>query len=307
MGQSLITGVDINHRYIRAVVLKPGKNTCKLVCYHQVAIDDDILTDNDRLNYQEIVKNLKELRKALPLFSRKVCLSIPDNAIITKQLQLDSGLSEEESLFAIEQAFSQHSLIEVDDLYFDFIVLPNHDENNKHTYQVYATRKYDIDGLMAACSQAKLTPLLINPYSYNLSQLWRQAVDYYQQHNWLLIDFNGSHLSMYFESKVQGSVYHHLEVGDEKSTILDGLRSLYRHIQLLNIQPSGVWLTGESRLNPDRICESIPEAKFDCVFLNLPELVRFKTNHQVQTLGEYSRALSLALSGIKWLEQVYEL
>lgn len=305
MGQSFITGVDISPQHIRAVVLKPGKNTCKLVCYHQVAIDDDILTDNGRLNYQEIVKKLKELRKALPLFSSKVCLCVPDNTIITKQLQLGSGLSEEESQFAIEQAFSQHSLIEVNDLYFDFVFLPNHNENNKHIYQVYAARKHDIDALMAACSQARLTPFLINPYSHNLSQLWRRAVDYYQQNNWLLIELNGSHLSMYFESKTQGSIFHDLEVGDEKSTLLNGLRNLYRHIQLLNIKPGGVWLTGEHRLNPERICESIPEAKFDCVFLHLHELVSFSFNNQGQPSGEFSRALGLGLSGTKWLEQAY--
>ncbi|WP_341664026.1 pilus assembly protein PilM [Vibrio sp.] len=304
MSQSFITGVDIGHKHIKAVVLKPRKNTCKLVGCYQVSVEADILTDNHRLNYQEIVKKLKELRKALPLFSRKVCLSIPDNMVITKQLQLDSRLNQDESQFAIKQAFSKHSVIQPDQLYFDFVILPSHSKTPNSTYQVYAARKHDIDGLMSACSQAKLTPLLINPYSFNLVQIWRRATAYYQKYDWLLIELNSCQLALYFESELHGCVYHEVEVGATKVALSQSLKSLYSHIQLLKIKPEGVWLTGESFLSPEQVIESIPEWESICILLPLLKLVDSDLNKQTLLVGEFSRALGASLSGNQWLESL---
>ncbi|MCG7489742.1 pilus assembly protein PilM [Vibrio sp. Of14-4] len=304
MSQSFITGVDIGHKFIKAVVLKPGKNTCKLVGCYQVSVDADILTDNDRSNYQEIVKKLKELRKALPLFSRKVCLSIPDNMVITKQLQLDSRLNQDEFQFAIKQALSEHLVIDPNQLYFDFVALPSHSETHSRAYQVYAAHKRNIDDLMSVCSQARLKPLFINPCSFNLMQIWRNAVAHYQQDSWLLIELNSSQLAVYFESELQGCVYHAFESGSTKVTLSNGLRSLYLHIHLLNIKPEGIWLTGESRLNPELVLESIPEWKLTCIVLPLLKLLESNINNQPLLFGEFSRALGLALSGKQWLESL---
>ncbi|GLT17891.1 pilus assembly protein PilM [Vibrio zhanjiangensis] len=300
MIQSFITGIDISHQHIRAVVIKPIKNTCKLVRCYQMPLDNHILTDNDRLNYQKIVKKLEELRKALPLFSRKVCLSIPDNMLITKQLQLDSDLNQEECQFVIKQTLSKHSVIEIDELYFDFEVLPSESQNHTASrYQVYAARKHDIDGLMSACSRAGLTSLLINPYSSNLIQLLRYALHHYRDKNWLLIGLNGSCLAMCFESKQHGSVYHQVEVGKEISAISDGLRSLFLHIQLLKITPKGIWLTGEASLDSVQVMKSLSEATFPCIDLPLVKLA--KCQNQLSLPRECFHAFGLALSGANWL------
>ncbi|WP_428776711.1 pilus assembly protein PilM, partial [Vibrio sp.] len=92
MVQSLVMGVDIGHHSIKAVVLKPAGSKYTLLGYKEIRVADDIFADNHALVYQKIVKKLKELKKGLPLFSRKVVVAIPDNTVISKVLQIDSEL-----------------------------------------------------------------------------------------------------------------------------------------------------------------------------------------------------------------------
>ncbi|WP_332058806.1 hypothetical protein [Vibrio taketomensis] len=59
MSNSFITGVDIGHHSLKAVVLKPVKGTLKLSEFRELVIEDNIFTDNHLLNYQKIVNKLK--------------------------------------------------------------------------------------------------------------------------------------------------------------------------------------------------------------------------------------------------------
>lgn len=121
MGKSLVTGIDIGHHSIKAVVLKPVNGSYALVGYNELPITEGIFFDNHTLNYQKIVKKLKELRKGLPLFSHKVAVSVPDNAVISKVLQIDSSLDVREKEFAIYQAFSHQSPFPMQELSLDFV------------------------------------------------------------------------------------------------------------------------------------------------------------------------------------------
>ncbi len=62
MGKSLVTGIDIGHHSIKAAVLKPMGDTYALVGYEELLVTADIFTDNHTLDYQKIVKKLKELK-----------------------------------------------------------------------------------------------------------------------------------------------------------------------------------------------------------------------------------------------------
>ncbi|RBW65580.1 type IV pilus secretin PilQ [Vibrionales bacterium C3R12] len=119
MGKSLITGIDIGHHSIKAVVLKSMGGRYALMSYQELPITDGIVADNHTLNYQKIVKKLNELRKGLPLFSRQVAISIPDNAVISKVLQIDSELQDRELEFALYQAFSQQSPFPIEEVSLD--------------------------------------------------------------------------------------------------------------------------------------------------------------------------------------------
>ncbi|ANW24543.1 pilus assembly protein PilM [Vibrio coralliilyticus] len=301
MGKSLITGIDISHQSIKAVVLKPEKNTFALVGYHQMPVEAYIFTDNYRLNYQKIVKKLKELRKALPLFSRKVCLSVPDSSVISKQLQIDSNLSDAECQFAITQAFARQSSVDVETLYLDFTLL-SHDK--AQDYQVYAVRKGCVDSRVAPCLKAGMEPVLINPYSHNLAQLWRRAAKQYQQSNWLLIDFNWHGIALYCEDEPLRLIDKTFSLESLKHDVIcKTLEKLVLHIRLLDIKPDGIWLSGEIHFFSSFIQTMQSDAGLACIPLKLGDLFRCKQETRADFGPQFSQALGLALSGASWLEK----
>lgn len=121
MDKLLVTGIDIGHNSLKAVVLKPNGNSYALLGYKEIILKEGIVAENNTINHQEIVKTLKEMKKELPFRARKVAISVPDNAVISKKLQIEQNLEESEKEFAIVQAFSHQSPFPVEELSLDFI------------------------------------------------------------------------------------------------------------------------------------------------------------------------------------------
>ncbi|APF61210.1 type IV pilus [Vibrio cholerae] len=177
MGKSLVTGIDIGHHSIKAAVLKPMGDTYALVGYEELLVTADIFTDNHTLDYQKIVKKLKELKKGLPLFSHKVAIAIPDSAVISKVLQIDSDLEQRELEFAVYQAFSHQSPFPVEELSLDFVKVTEKSlaRSSTTTFQVYATKKDVVDSRLHAVKKAGFEPVLMDVQVHSLLHLWQLA------------------------------------------------------------------------------------------------------------------------------------
>lgn len=224
MGKSLITGIDIGHHSIKAVVLKSMGGRYALMSYQELPITDGIVADNHTLNYQKIVKKLNELRKGLPLFSRQVAISIPDNAVISKVLQIDSELQDRELEFALYQAFSQQSPFPIEEVSLDFIklddkhrletgALPASIDSTSRTplsnpristshasmanYQVYATRKEVVESRAEAILKAGMKPCVVDVQAHSLLQVWQLlAHQHPDKKNWMLVDVGLTQISL---------------------------------------------------------------------------------------------------------------
>lgn len=98
-------GFIINYRYRYKSSQHQSRGTktrgelYALVGYKELPISDDIFTANHTLEYQKTVKKLKELRKGLPFGCRNVAISVPDNTVISKVLQIESELEDREKSF----------------------------------------------------------------------------------------------------------------------------------------------------------------------------------------------------------------
>ncbi|MDN3608411.1 type IV pilus assembly protein PilM [Vibrio ostreicida] len=305
MGKSLITGLDINPQTINAVVLKPDHDTLSLVGYHQIKTDTDIFTENHRLNYQKIVKKLKELRKVLPLFSRKVCLYLPDEFVISKKLQIDREFQGEECEFALIQAFSLRSPVPVDELYFDFVALPD----KPGEFQVYAARKSCIENRMSSCQKAGFDPVVINAFSDNLIRVWRWATAQQSLTDWALVDITEAGLTICFvfpQQEVFFREIHHDDLEHQEGLHV-AVETLQHHIHLLNSMHcsplSGLWLSGEKRRRDRFIDEWHKRSLLPVRMLSLLELFPHGLKSPAWDGAEFIRATGLALSGVAWLER----
>ena len=326
MGKSLVIGIDIGHHSIKAVALKLSKSTLTLVSYRELPIEDDIFTDNHMLNYQKIVKKLKELRKGFPLFSRKVALAIPDSAVISKVLQIDSDIETQEREFEIMLAFSQQSPLPVEELYLDFVeVTPKHTRSTSLSYQVYATKREVVTNRIQALSKAGFQPILADVQAHSLMHIWQLAARAQNRRDWLLLDIGMTQASVCMAPSDQAPFYKDIALGTqlvrqlESSERVDGgtdelvdalVDKLLRNIQWLASVPTaaiqGIWLSGGGSATPTVAQALARRVDVPCELLN--PLSLFTSADDKLTLEPdigctYSTAAGLALRGVDWLEK----
>ncbi|WP_394128455.1 type IV pilus assembly protein PilM [Vibrio hepatarius] len=326
MGKSLVTGIDIGHHSIKAVVLKPYKGTFVLVDYQELPIESGIFSDNHMLNYQKIVKKLKELRKSLPRFSHKVALSVPDSVVISKQLQIDRDLEGQEREFAIFEAFSHQSPFPTEALSLDFVSIEASSATHSTCrYQVYATRKELIESRIEAVTKAGYTPVLIDVQAHCLAQLWQQAAQKYQQQQWIILDVGLSQSSLCIDFNDKAPLYKELPIGTQmidELTSSEGLHhqsieqfiytlidKLKRQMQLMTSMHDtaikGVWLCGGGAMIPLLAEEIARRLAIPCELLNPLTLLANSTQQSQGAMLRgyaYATATGLAMRGIDWLE-----
>lgn len=63
MDKLIVTGIDIGHNSLKAVVLKPTGNNYALLGYKEILLKEGIVAENNTINHQEIVKTLKQIKK----------------------------------------------------------------------------------------------------------------------------------------------------------------------------------------------------------------------------------------------------
>ncbi len=327
MGNPLITGIDIGHHSIKAVVLKAVGGTFVLAGYKELLVETEIFSDNHTFNYQEIVKKLKELRKGLPLFSRKVAICVPDGAVISKILQIDAALESREQEFAILQAFSQQSPFPVEELNIDYQKVETKGANTgaTSTYQVYATKKEVVESRLIAVKKAGFTPILMDVQVHCLVNLWQLAANAQSRRNWLLVDVGYTQSAMCMDFANAAPFSKELPIGTRMCESEDVelqpqktdqfislfIDRLQRQMQLYSSVHSdfpikGIWLTGGGAHTPILVDEIQRRLQIDCETLNpfsLLEHKRFRKQPRQMENVHYTTAVGLALRGINWLER----
>ena len=333
MGSSSVIGIDISSHSIKAVVLKPVGELYALIGYKELPISDDIFSDNHTFEYQKIVKKLKELKKELPLFSKKVAISIPDNSVISKVLQIESELEDREKEFSIYQTFAHQSPFPIEDLSLDFVKVEEKrfGKSSTTSYQVYATRKEVVESRSLAIKKAGLEPVVVDIHAHGLLNIWQLASRLNpDKRNWLLVDVGLNQLSLGTMPQGSPSFYKDISFGSNSTNsiaeshptsafgsaeenqkyINDFIDKLKRQLQLYSsVNPahplSGIWLMGESANTPMLIEELERQLGLSCELLNPLSLFENKLSKKRRMHTDwqsYGIAAGMAISGLKWGE-----
>lgn len=333
MSKSLVTGVDIGHYSIKAVVLKLNGKTYSLVSCKEIIVTDDIFADNYLLDYQKTVKKLKELKKSLPLFNRQVSLAIPDSAVISKVLHINSELDVNEQSFAIYQAFSQQSPLLIDELNMDFIPLPDSPlRDGSRAYQVYATRKEVVESRVEIAKKVGLIPVLVDMQMHSLVRVWQQVSQVQQRAKWMLVDIGYSQTTLCVDFINRPPFYQEIPLGtrwfhrfsatsDDAGTTLTNtaevhafnlefIARLARQIQLfVSVYGAhsvvGIWLSGGGATLAGLADVIRVRLELACEVFTPLSVFSYSLKQQSDLWDEqhrFSTAAGLALRGIEWLE-----
>ncbi|MCG6283876.1 type IV pilus biogenesis protein PilM [Vibrio diabolicus] len=330
MGKRVVTGMDMGHGSLKAVVLKPGGEEYALLGYKEILLKEGIVAENNTINHQEIVKTLKLIKKELPFGAKKVAISVPDNSVISKKLQIEQNLEDSEVEFAVIQAFSHQSPFPVEELSLDFVRLRAEDGlRGTDNYQVFATRKDVVDSRVDALQKSGLKPVLVDVHSQSLGHIWKLTADRFPDKNkYCLLDIgtSSSSFTMFTE---QGELFHkEFACGTRgaNSPVQDDLMSddAQEKIELFNRQIvervkrqmqlytsingsqniKGIWLSGEGASTPMLAEELSQQLSLECELLNPLGLFEMKVSKRKRRAADwqhFSTAAGLAIRGIHWL------
>ncbi|MDV6254120.1 type IV pilus assembly protein PilM [Vibrio sp. EA2] len=330
MDKRIVTGIDIGHNSLKAVVLKPNGNQFALLGYKEILLKDGIVAENNTINHQEIVNTLKQVKKDLPFGAGRVAISVPDNAVISKKLHVEQDLEDNEIEFAVVQAFSHQSPFPVEELSLDFVRLSSkEDPRGPDSYQVFATRKDVVESRVEAIHKSGFKPVLVDVHSQSLGQIWKLAAEHFpNKSNYVLLDVGSqsSSLTMFTEQdelfhkefacgtasilhstqKISLSEDEQAKTNQFNHQVVDRVK---RQIQLYtsmngsqNIK--GIWLSGDGAETPMLAEELSHQLVLECELLNplgLFEMNVAKRKRRAADWQHFATAAGLAVRGIHWL------
>ncbi|KLV07493.1 pilus assembly protein PilM [Photobacterium aquae] len=169
----LIIGIDIGHHSIKAVALRQKKSKLELAAFAEVVLSASVVNDQHSVNAPALLSAVRKLKKAMPRGASKTVLALPDSAVISKVIQLDSHLSDDEAMFAVEQALSASSPFPIDELRIDFFPLESggfKESAPTQPFQVFAARRETVDSRTETLRKARLSPEVVELQTHAL--LW---------------------------------------------------------------------------------------------------------------------------------------
>ena len=206
-----IIGIDIGHHSVKAVVLNPKKGQLELSAFAEIVLPSSVINDQHSVNTPALLSAVRKLKKSLPFNAKTVALALPDSAVISKVLQLDTNLSDEEAEFAVSQALSATSPFPVEELRLDFFPLSSDNFMETATtvpFQVFAARRETIDSRVKALKKAGLNPSVVELQTHALLWLAEYTAERAQEHElWGLVDI-GKRCTEFSVKPSGGAAYH---------------------------------------------------------------------------------------------------
>ncbi|OCH13297.1 MULTISPECIES: type IV pilus biogenesis protein PilM [unclassified Aliivibrio] len=325
-----VTGLDIGHHSIKAVSVRLKKGQLELVGCIEILLSETVFLDANTLHLEKIKPYLSRLKKKLKFNQKRVAFSIPDSSIISKIIQVDSGLDVKETEFSISHTFEQQSSFLVDDLNIDFVAIDQRGVSSLKTttYQVFAARKELVQSRQECFKSVGLSPVLADVHSHSLSILWQKSTEIYpDKKNWMLIDIGHQQTMFCISSPNQKSYSKHIVFGasepnqerkNDLSLVIDlefdaqFISQLSDHIRrqitlyssIHNHKIEGVWITGGGSLLPGLSDSLSYELSLPVLDLNLSSLFKGAKQEAMPMnaqANQYASALGLALRGVEWI------
>ncbi|MFH0259571.1 pilus assembly protein PilM [Vibrio barjaei] len=201
MARKWITGIDIGHHSTKAVVLTYEGSDIKIVNQLELNGCAAIFADPHTLKHQETVKKLKILRKIVPIFRKQAAIAIPESTVVSKVINLDARLVNDELEYAVHQAMSYQTPYDSEALAIDFVAAPTknepHPNQEKAAYQVHVARHNIINNWTQVVKALGFKPQLISTNIHALRSVQTLVLTTYPQFsNWALLDIGQTNVSL---------------------------------------------------------------------------------------------------------------
>jgi len=172
-----LLGVDIGTSSLKMVELASTSRGLKLVAAVSADIPPDLMQEG-KISDPTALSNV--LRKAVASSRSKtknVAFSVPGSAVITRILDMPTGLNEEEMEVQLLMEAEQYIPYSLDEVAVDFNVLGAKDDSDQVQVLLAACRKDSIDALVDVAEAAELTPKIVDVGPFCLERAYPLIAD----------------------------------------------------------------------------------------------------------------------------------
>jgi len=177
-GKREIIGLDIGSNAIKLVELKETKNAHQLKNIGESLLNPDAIADKAIVNPDHVIDSLTELLEDLRIKTKNVVISISGNSVIIKKVSLPV-MNDDELRQAIPWELQQFIPQSIEDINYDFQVLPGEDSEGRMEVLIAAAKKDLTNDYMQIVNEVGLNPVVVdidlfaleNMYEVNYSEI----------------------------------------------------------------------------------------------------------------------------------------
>jgi type IV pilus assembly protein PilM len=162
-----LIGVDISSASVKMVELAgAGRGEYKLEAYAIVPLPRDAVVDGNIGNLDQVVESVRQAWKLLGSREKRLALSLPAAAVISKKVLMAAGLREEDMELQVELEASQYIPFSLEEVNIDFQILGPAPTADEVEVLIAAARKEKIEDRVAAAEGAGLKVVIMDMDTY---------------------------------------------------------------------------------------------------------------------------------------------
>ena len=162
-----LIGVDISSSSVKMVELAEGvRGGYRLEAYAIAPLPRDAVVDGNITGLDQVVEIVKQTWKLLGSREKRLALSLPAAAVISKKVLMAAGLREEDMELQVELEANQYIPFSLDEVNIDFQVLGPAAAADEVEVLIAAARKEKIEDRVAAAEGAGLKVAIMDMDTY---------------------------------------------------------------------------------------------------------------------------------------------
>ena len=163
-----LIGVDISSSYIKMVELaEAGKGLYRVERYVIEPLPKDTITDGNVANIEAAGEVMRRAHKQMASRIKNIALALPSAAVITKKVNLNGNLREEDMEYQVQSEANQYIPFSLDEVNLDFQVIgPTPNSEEEVEVLIAASRKEKIEDRVAVAEAAGLKTTVMDVESY---------------------------------------------------------------------------------------------------------------------------------------------
>ena len=173
--QHSILGIDISSSSVKILEISGSGDTLCVEGYGREVLPANALEENVIKDIEAVANCIKKLCYRARLSCKQVALAVPDSAVISKIVQINDGLSDQEMEELVIIEADKYIPYPIDEINLDFEIL-GHSAKNSAMLDVLivASRAENVNSRVEAVTLAGLVPKIVDVESYAVERAAQQ-------------------------------------------------------------------------------------------------------------------------------------